>query len=373
MFADLQKRAKGPSGEPTPVPAQPPSSPESETPPAQTPAGDAPASSQDSPAPAAPAAKPKVNPWKLVDEWKGKAAQLEKDLAAAKTSIVPEEERKTITERLTKAEQRAKELEDHIRFVDYKKSDEFRTKYQEPYEKAWTKAMSELKEISVVDPGSEQARPATADDLLQLVNLPLGKAREVANAVFGDFADDVMAHRKDIRNLFEAQNTALSEAEKNGAERIKSEQEKAKTFQSQVTKFVSDAWDVANQSALNDEKYGKFFKPIDGNQEINQRLAKGKELVDRAFSENPLDPKLTPDERRAVVQRHAAVRNRAMAFGRVLYELNQSVEKIAALEKELSQFKSSEPTTGGGRQQATEAPSGSAFSQVMQDLRRRAK
>jgi len=223
--------------------------------PAPTPAsGEPPAASQDSPeAPSptngeAPIDKKKVNPWKLVDEYKKKLADTEKNLLETKNSVVPDQERKTITERLTKAETRAKELEDHIRFVDYSKSEEFKTKYQDPYDKAWLRATSELKEINVTDPGSETPRAATPQDLLQLVNLPLGQARELANALFGDFADDVMAHRKEIRNLFEAQSTALEDAKKNGAERTKKQQEDWNNAQKDITNFVADTWKKANEA-----------------------------------------------------------------------------------------------------------------------------
>lgn len=319
--------------------------------------------------------KGKVSPWKLVEEYKAKNAALERDLATAKGSAVPEADRKSYDERIQKAEARAKEVEDHLRFVDYSKTEEFKTKYIAPYEKAWSSAMSELKEITLTDPGTQTERAVTSNDLLELVNLPLGKARQIANEVFGDFADDVMAHRKEIRNLYDAQNTALEDAKKNGAEVMKKAHEEAQQKSSDILSFVNEAWTKENEAVLKDEKYGQYFSPREGDEVWNQRLAKGYDLVDRAFAENPRDPSLTPDQRKAVVRRHAAIRNRAASWGAVRAENDVLKAKIAAIEKELGDYKGSEPGTGGGNHGGNGAPAaaGSAKDQMFAELQKRAK
>lgn len=386
VFADLAKKAKTPeqamtTAEPrTETPSAPPApATEPKTEPASTP--EPPEPGEDAPtepatAPAAPAAKKgeKVNPWKLVDEYKAKVGTLEKQIAEAKTSALAEQERNTYVEKVGKLEARTKELEDHIRYVDYTKSEEFQTKYQQPYEKAWERAATELREIGVNDPATGEQRPATADDLAQLVNLPLGKARELANQLFGDFADDVMAHRKEIRSLFESQNSALEDAKKNGSARIKEQQDKMKLAATETQKAVAEAWKAENDAATGDPKFGKYFVPKEGDQEWNQRLGKGFEMVDRAFSENPMDPRLKPEDRKAIIKRHAAVRNRAAGWG-PLRHLNEQLEaRVAELTKELEQYKSTEPpTTGGSRPEAPTPEGGSAWGAVRAGLQKIAK
>ena len=71
---------------------------------------------------------------------------------AFRAGVVPEQERTALTARVEKAEARAKELEDHIRYVDYEKSTEFKEKFDAPYVASWERAMSELSEITVTDP-----------------------------------------------------------------------------------------------------------------------------------------------------------------------------------------------------------------------------
>ena len=53
------------------------------------------------------------------------------------------------------------------------------------------------------------------------------------------------------------------------------------------------------------------------------------ELADRAFSENPMAPGLTNEQRQGIVKRHAAVRNRAAAFGKLVHMNEQAKVRIA--------------------------------------------
>lgn len=297
--------------------------------------------------------KPTRDFWRAFDSWKERATKAESQIVDLQKGMIPEAERKSFQERLEKSEARNKELEDHIRFVDYRESSEFKEKYEKPYMAKWNQAMMELSQLTIKDPETDTERQVKVEDLSAIVFSPLGKARSLAEELFGPFADDVMNYRKEILNLNEAQAAALAEAKKAGAERQKTSQEQAKKLQTELQTQISTVWKKANDAALANETYGKWFQQVEGDKEINQRLAKGFELVDRAFSENPADPKLSPDERASVIKRHAAVRNRAAAFGRMVYEVETLRAKLAEVEKKLAGFQGSVPPTGG-------APSGQA-------------
>lgn len=314
----------------------------------------------------------KVNPWKLVEEYKAKLATMEKQNAEKSAAIVPEQERKAIQEAREKAEARAKELEEEIRFVNYEKSSEFKDKYDAPYNKAWTNATKELGEITV-DDGNGGQRPATAQDLLAIVNQPLGRARELADQLFGNFADDAMAHRKEIKNLFEQRQQALEDAKKNGAEREKKTFEERAKQQAQINAKTTEYWDKFNKEAQSDPEHGKYFTPLEGDQEGNQRLAKGFELANRAFRESPLDPNISEEERQARVKRHAAVLNRAAAYGRQKLWIQQRDVEIAELKAKLKQYEENEPGTVGDNKQPTTPTHTSAKASIFAELRKRAK
>lgn len=347
-------RAKADAAAPTPTPAAPAPAPD---PKAAVPAPAAPkegATPDDAPPADLPPEK-KTSPWKLVKEKEARIKEMETKLAELdKLKITPERQKQ-----IDAIEARAKALEEEIRFVDYTKSEDYKEQYLKPYEQAWGRALSELNELTIQDTNGTE-RPINAQDILELVNLPLQQARAAAIEKFGDFANDVMQHRKEIKQLAEKSNEAVEQAKKNGAERDQLRQQERQRQHETVTGEIKTQWQKANEEAVADEKYGTYFKPADGDQEGNQRLAKGFELADRAFSENPLAPGLTAEQRTSIVRRHAAVRNRCAAFGRLVYQNGQAQNRIKELETQLGTYKQAEPgTTGSAAPAATaKAPTG---------------
>jgi hypothetical protein len=289
----------------------------------------------------------KKNPWVLYREEKARAQKLEQQISEAKAASLAETERAQFQERIDKSEAKLKEYEDEIRFKSYEKSDEFKTKYEQPYEKAWEKHVHDLNGVTVLDESGNQ-RPMAASDILDLVNLSLPDARKLATEKWGDFAQDAMLARKEIRDLFEKKTQALDEARKTGADREKQFEENRKKWVEGVQKQIRETWDTANKAALEGPVNGEFFKPVEGDDTRNQLLGKGFALVDEAFGKNPNDPNLTPEERASIVKKHAAVRNRAAAFGPMKYLIAQLRKKLADLEKTAGELKASTPPAGGG-------------------------
>ena len=364
MFSDLRKKV-GAEEETPPVTSPKPT----ESPDAPPEGGEA-STATESPAPAGDKGKAKVSPWKLVDEHKAARLKAETELADLRKSMVDPAKVKEIETKAESAERRARELDEEIKYVNYSKSREFAEKYQKPYDEAWHRWMGELSELTVQDPSSGNERPIAPTDLLDLVNLPLKEAKAKAMEQFGDFADDAMSARKEIRGLFEAQHKALEEAKKNGELRETERTRATQEYQQKLGAQINDLWAKSNEMAQADERFGKHFKPVEGDEEANTRLKKGFEIADKAFSVNPLDPKLTPDQRQQIVQLHSAVRNRAAAFGRLVYQLEKSDATIAELKAALDKFKEAQP--GAGEPRDTTAPNGStsARGSVLEALRK---
>lgn len=290
-----------------------------------------------------------ASPWKLVETYKAKAKTLEAEVADLKSRIAPETDFKALQERLNKAESDLAEKEEFVRLHNYQQSEEYRDKYQKPYEAAWQKAAKTLSEISITDPGTGTERVATVNDMELLVNAPLGQARKLATEVFGDFANDAMAMREKILGLYEAQQEAIQTAKKTGAEREKTQSLERQQSMAKLAKEVSDLWSKANQEVLADEKYGSFFKPREGDDEWNGWLAKATAYVDKAFA--TLRPTLPEGMDKAeVIKMHAKIRQGAIAFGPLRRE-------NARLQKQLNEWKSkyeaiakSSPPAGQGAQ-----------------------
>lgn len=262
-----------------------------------------------------------------------KIADFERELKALRDQPKNDAERAELKTKLEQAEKRRTELEDHMRYLDYRKSTEFQEKYEKPYTEAWAGALKEIAELNVTD-AEGNSRPGNSQDLIALCNLPLGQAMAEAKEKFGELASIVLAHRKTIRDLADAQSKAEGEAKTKSKEffdnREKTQREQAERIQGE--------WRNLNEDAV--KKYPQWFATDESDLEGNKLLEEGFKLADAAFS-----GQLKPEE---AIRLHSAIRNKAAGFDRLAYRLNKAGARIKELEKELSGFKESEPTKGEG-------------------------
>ena len=260
---------------------------------------------------------------------------------------MPEQERKVITEKMTKIEEENKALRDEIRYVNYEKSPEFQEKYQTPYKRAVEDALMEFEGLQVTD-AQGNARPINANDILAVAAATsLPQAQELADALFGDYSQHAMNHRTEIRKLMNQRQAALEEWKKNGETHQKEFTSRQQAEMQRLNETISNTWKSFNDLLTKDERYGKYFSPVEGDQEGNQKLAKGYEMVDKAFSEDPREPGISAEERQRRVKRHVAVAKRAAAFGKLVHSVAQRDAKIAELEKQLKGYQQSEPEVAG--------------------------
>jgi hypothetical protein len=291
----------------------------------------------------------KPNPWRLADEWKKKATEAQKIIEELKTKAPADDaEKKTLMEKLTAKDAREKELVDELKFYNFEKHDsDFKANFDEPYKAAWSLAVEEISQFPVtLDDGSTRA--ANASDLLKLVNLPPVEARELAEQLFGKYADDVLMERKRVREKFDARARALDSAKRGLNQTQQERAQKLEQERTHMRQKIDQLWNTSQKTASDHPDYGEFFKPIEGDQEGNLRLSKGYELVDRGLAEDPNAPGLTDGQRADIVKRHAFIYHRAAAFGRTLGQLKAAKAKLAALAKELEQYKASEPGSDEG-------------------------
>lgn len=240
---------------------------------------------------------------------------------------------KPFQEKLSAYEKELTQLREIVRFADYKKSPEFVDKYQKPYEEAWSKAVSEVTQLSLeMEDGT--ARKATANDLLALANAPLDQLDDLASKWFPRSSARVIRHVEKIRDLAESQDKALEEAKK-GAVGF---QEK----QSQAASQASEAFSKAYAGATNEitQKYAKWFAPDETDPKGNEILKKGFEYADSVFS--PKGTQLTPEQKAG---RLAVIRAKAANHDRLVAKVKSSNERIAELESKLAQYEESEPPT----------------------------
>jgi hypothetical protein len=198
----------------------------------------------------------------------------------------------------------------------------------------------------------------------------------VAKEAFGDSAEDVMTQRAEIRKLSDAKFEAINKAKKEGAEWSDKAVKQQESKMAELNQEVSTSYKQAVKAFESNPKYAEFFQPIEGDEVANTTLTDGYAMVDRAFAANPMDPKLTPEQRKSVVKLHAAIKHRAAAFGRVKYLLQKEREGRAADRKKLSQYESTVPNRDGSKPAAASSSftgTGSKMAAAEARLRARAK
>lgn len=293
--------------------------------------------------------KGKVNPWAENKQLKEQLHSLQSELEKKSTALT-EQEKQQFTTQIEQLTTQLKEAQNELRFANYAKSQEFKEKFIQPYEKAWQQALTDFDGLSIPDKkaaGGE--RPMNQNDLMEIVNEPsLGRAREIAEDKFGSFADDVMSHRKEIRRLFQAQKDALDKARSEGEQREQQQTQTQQTFNSNLEKAVRKTWDEAQASSKADERFGQYFRPDEQDKEFSDRLDRGYKFTHEALGIDVKDPRLTPEQRDEAVRRLVAVFNRSAAFSGLIHKLTSARNRITELETELNGIKESAPGFSGG-------------------------
>jgi hypothetical protein len=301
----------------------------------------------------------RISPWELVDQFKERATKAEQRALELEKQVVPEAKVKESAERMTAYEKRIEEMQSDLRYYNAEKYDPDILKANADYEGAWKRAMGELKELQVTDPQTNATRPLQVDDIIELVGLSLPQAREIADKVFGIFADDVMHHRKEIKTLFEAKSAKLEELKKSGADRDRLRSEASQKEMGELKSFVQQTYEAAVSEAVKHEQHGVYLRPKEGDNDWNAKLEKATAFVDGAFTRSVTDSKLSPKDRAELVRQQAAVRNRAIAYSPMKHHIASLEKKLSAALEELKQYQETEPATAGRNGNGSpEAPRG---------------
>lgn len=265
-----------------------------------------------------------------------RVAELEEQLKTAGSSAPWESQREGLLARITAAEQRVKQYEDQAAIFDYENSREFKEKYVAPLTQAYDAAYAELSELSVTESNGTE-RPATKEDFLALVQMPLKDASRVASRWFGEVAPHVLSLRNQVRSLHRATEQARQSHKTNAETFIKEQQ--AKRAQEQAEN--AQLWKQANESMP--ARFPQFFSTRDDDPDFNRLLEKGLREFDLAA--NP-QAELTKPQR---FQLTAAMRYRAAAFSPLARENVTLRNKINELEEQLSQLQEADPAKGDDR------------------------
>jgi hypothetical protein len=305
---------------------------------------------------------------KHYDALKARHRELEtKHAELQKTSQAPREwpEEKTYKEKLAEREKsieahgkRIADYESELRFVNYRKSEDYKHNFEKPYVDAFLAGRDRAKNLKIIqrktdaDPEngieakivqeSRQGKPEDFDEIMSIVDDDL--AAERAAELYGPTkASVILWHREQVNARNIAANNAVKEYQEKGAEWEKQRAELSSKQMETATKMIEDFRTAAV------EKYPALFKPDDSDPKGNELLEAGSHLLNRVLKGgSPIkdgERQMTQEEMAIAI---SAVRNKAAAFDRVAYKANALAKENKALKAELSQFKASVPGNGEG-------------------------
>ena len=253
----------------------------------------------------------------------------------------------TLTERLAAREKELESMRGELSLLKFEASDDWKRQYEQPFNMAANMAQQDVMQLQVAD-ADGNARQATWEDFVALWNMPKGKAFEKAADMFGPAAQLVTQHLTELKRL-DFMGQQAKEAERKGwAERVKSEQAR----QVQEREALQAMWARVNDDLT---KRVKDYADAPDDTEASGLRQEGYALYDA-------EPRSVQER----VVKDAHVRHRVAAFGVLKLQNARLTDKVAALEKELAQFKASKPTLATKRQ--GEPPPKKAGASIWEDF-----
>lgn len=276
---------------------------------------------------------------KLKREHKEREVRFNSELETARKSTAPKEdpEKAELSTKYADLEKRYKDLDGEMRYIHFQKSSEFQDKYYKPYVEQYKDAAAKMMSWKGVGEDVTTPRDVTAKDFEDFIKFTSDDDAEAfAKKMFGSESKTAraMTLRDGIINAEAGMRKVSEEFRKNGEARHKEFQAQTEKHQQQM----AEQWTKLNTDAI--EKYPQWFKADEGDEKGAELLKKGFELADIAFSGTS---ELPPEKTLAL---HSAIRNHAAGFRYMVHKYETANARVAELEKELADYKASEPGKG---------------------------
>ena len=236
-------------------------------------------------------------------------------------------------------EKRQQELESNLYSVEYKESPEFKDKYQKRADKVFSTVTKELKGMTVkyTDGDEEKERQATLVDFNRIRALgdSLVEQRKLAKSLFGEDADIVLSHVRELSNIEDEATEAIETQKKSWTQN----KENFLRTASENQRLARSTYESVTQQLV--EKYPDIFGEDAANPEATAALKGGLDFVDAiSKSVNTMSPQ-------DAAKNTAIIRQMAGSFPRHLKVIEQLKAQLAEAKADVSKFRKSDPGSGG--------------------------
>lgn len=253
-----------------------------------------------------------------------------------------------LRERLQELEKKNSEYEDKLRFENFTKSEEFKSKYEEPYFEAFQSGREIMSQMKVVDKDTGAWKQFAAEDFDRL--MAIQDHGEFSDALenmglSGARAQVVIEARSQVRGILAKADKAKAEYQKNGQKIETERREKFESEHKSMREGIQQVWQKS--LAEPQQKFPEIYKPVEGDTEGNQLLEEGFSFAAEAFKTmDPFKPNLTTEQRHKAVQMHAEVFNKAATWNKLAHLLHKARTSEKAMAAKLKAYEDSQPGPG---------------------------
>lgn len=265
------------------------------------------------------------------------------------------------------ATKRLSTLESELYSRDYVVSPEYKTKFQDRLDQIWSQAKEEGRGLTVRymdgmkegEDGKQEPvwkeRPATEQDLLSVIDAPIGQRIQIAKKLFGDEKEAVLQWARDVESVRKEADRAIKEKREGYASEMTKRNQQFVEANQKIGNFVQQT------TTHLENNYPQIFKAAADQPEAAEKLKQGFSFVDETTQ------KMMSFDINTRAARAAVVRSMAGAFPRLVWDNSRKDSRIAELEAELAQYNRTDPSElggnggggGGGRGPGSEAEGGS--------------
>jgi hypothetical protein len=230
-----------------------------------------------------------------------------------------------------------------LRAARQEASPEFKEKFDKPFNQAAERAKKSIEELQVTD-AEGNIRPATWADFAALYSLPVGKAIEQANSLFGTAANFVLQQREKLLDMDTARQTALQEEK----DQFKQKSAREIAEQAKRREGVGKMWEETNKRLADSvSDYKDDPTDADANEARKHALSVFDSEINAADQEDFIKQKVLKD---------AHVRQRVGAYAVQKVQIARLKAEKEALQKQVDELKGVAP--GGTHRAGGDAPAG---------------
>lgn len=230
------------------------------------------------------------------------------------------------------AEQRIADLQKQLSESAYERSDDFKSKFIEPYNNTLTRTISMVEAMSIAVGEEGQTRKATRGDFMRVANLPVEEQAQVAQDLFGVNAVRVLTQIDKLQDMRQQADTAIT----NHRSTVEAKTRESQLTQAQEQKIYQETRSTARQALV--EEYPQFFADDPNDPEATTKVQEGNNFVEQL---EKTIPGMSVTDR--AMANEVLMARAGPGFTRLAYENTKLRQELESVKAEMKKLKGTDP------------------------------